>query len=166
MTRNTFTLTLGSATDLTITLRPPIEQFDRSIMQETQVKIEEYTPNGTALKKGISPAVGTRYQWNALVEVSLEEALIIEGIWAEQDDDIVLKDEYRYLPARITPIKTFVAGSTETVTVGAVTLTTGYFQGNVRLEFPDKHKSPIGISGGTWSLQNAKAEIEFVLKEL
>lgn len=161
MARYTFTLTLN---DLTITLRPPAEQFQRSIMQETQVVVDEYSPNGTPLFRGISPAVGTRYQWNVVVQVTEEQALTLEAMWSEQDaaSIISLKDEYEYLPPRVTPLKSFVAGSSITV---ATTRTTGLFEGDVRLEFPDNHKTHYGTNGSN-SLQNSYKEIEFVLKEL
>ncbi len=161
MSRYSFTLTLG---DLTVTLSPPSEQFQRAILG--QVTLDGFTPNGTSRFTGPSPQnFVRRYSWAALVEVTEEQALIIEAMRREQSPDNLptLQDEYEYLEPEATPSKTFVAGSTITV---ATTRTTGFFEGKVWLEFPEEYKKNIGSNQCNPTLQQTYKELEFTLTEI
>lgn len=164
MARYTFTLTLGS---LTVTLRPPAESFQRSIVQDSQVTLTGFTPNGTPLFSGTAPSVANRrYSWVFSHVVTEQQALIIEAIARAQTPSslAVLKDEYTYMEPELTTLsKGIVAGSQITVTGSYIT---GLFQGNVWVELPEQNKILLGSKDCTGSTSSVYNELNFTLLEI
>ena len=132
MARYTFTLTLGS---LYLTLKPSAAQFQRSIVADSQVTLQRFTPNGSPVFSGPT-AFSRRYAWAYSGVITEQEALILEAIARAQSPSsfATLTDEFYYLePESPTLSKGIKAGSQITVTG---TYITGLFQGSVWLELP------------------------------
>lgn len=164
MARYTFTLELG---DLSITLNPPAENFQRSIISESQVSLTGFTPNGAPLFKGAAIAAFTRrYSWAYSGVVTEQEALIVEAISRLQSPTnlITLQDEYYYLePESPALSKNIITGSEITVTG---TFITGLFEGDVWLELPEQHKRLVGGSSCTSDPTLTYYELNFTLLEI
>jgi hypothetical protein len=163
MARYTFTLTLGS---LTVTLSPPPDQFQRSIVQDSQLTLQGFSPNGTPRYTGEAAANWSRrYQWAVVTPATELQALILETMLREQAPGslIVLKDEYEYVEPQVVQEKTLVSGSSITI---ATTRTTGFFQGNVWMSVDGDYKNHIGSIVCDPTTSQTYKEISFSLTEI
>jgi hypothetical protein len=162
MARYTFTLTLGS---LSLTLKPSAAQFQRSIVADSQVTLQRFTPNGSPVFSGPT-AFSRRYAWAYSGVITEQEALILEAIARAQSPSsfATLTDEFYYLePESPTLSKGIKAGSQITVTG---TYITGLFQGSVWLELPEDHKVIVGGKSCTSDPALTYYEVTFSLLEI
>lgn len=163
MARFTLTLTLG---DLSLTLKPPLTGWQRSIVSGSKLTLKEYSPNGSPIFTGYSPTVfAHRYTWNFSADVSEGDSLILDIMARDQTPTslVQLQDEYSYLDPEQTPTRTFVDGSEIAI---ATDWTTGFFQGNVWLDLPENHKQIIGNHSCDVTLTNTFVNYTFTAIEI
>lgn len=162
MARYTFTLTLGT---LAVTLRPEVTGWQRSIVEQSTVKLQGFTANGAPLFTG-NTAYSRRYSWGYSGIVTEQQSLVIEAIARAQTPTSLakLKDEYYYLePTAGTVDKPIISGSQITVQTGYVT---GLFEGDVWLELPTEHKRLLGGHDCNYDRTKTFYEMTFALLEI
>lgn len=162
MARYTFTLTLGG---LTVTLRPEVAGWQRSIIEDSQARLDGFTPNGAPLFSGPN-AFTRRYSWAYSGLITEQQALIIEAIARAQTPSTLatLTDEYYYLePTPGTVDKPILSGSQITVQTGYVT---GLFQGAVWVQLPPEHKRLLGGNDCTYDRTKTFYELTMALLEV